>query len=190
MVREYSITIKAGFLISARSLPPLAGLGADCLFQKIRRLSGRIPAAITTTIVLFLGAGSLFSMHPYQMSYFNALAGEPDTVHTRYETDYWVSSYKEGAEWINARQREAGRPLRVLVAANTLSARCALRYLDRRVKAYILFERTKSPTLPDGFDLYLSTVRYGLDQNFPKEEVVHSIKRNGILFAVIKGHPR
>ena len=167
----------------------LAGLGAEYLFQEIRKYAGPILSGIATVIILVLGVGSIFSMHPYQMSYFNALAGERSAVHTRYETDYWVSSYKEGAEWINQRQKKSERPFRVLVAANNLSSKCALRYLDKRMDVNLLFEKTKRGRLPDGFDYYLSTVRYGLHQNFPEEAVVHAIKRNGILFSVIKGKP-
>lgn len=168
-------------------LAVVAGLGADYLFQQMRKHISQTVAAIATITLLVMGMASIFRMHPYQMSYFNALAAEREAVHTRYETDYWVSSYKEGAEWINQRQAETQRPLRVLVAANNLSARCALRYLDKRIDAHVLFEKTKDARLPDNLDYYLSTVRYGLHRNFPEEEVVYAIKRNGILLSVIKG---
>lgn len=165
----------------------LAGLGADYFFRGMRKHISQTLAAIVTITVLISGIVSVFTMHPYQMSYFNALAGEQDTIHTRYETDYWVSSYKEGAEWINQRQEETQRPLRVLVAANSLSSPCALRYLDKRIEAFVLFENVKHDRLPEKFDYYLSTVRYGLHQNFPEEDVAYAIKRNGILLSVIKG---
>ena len=165
----------------------LAGLGADYLFQWMRKYISQTIAAIATITLLIMGVAAIFTMHPYQMSYFNMLAGASSTLHKRYETDYWVSSYKEGAEWINQRQEQTQRPLRVLVAANRLSSPCALRYLDNRIDAHVLFEKTKDARLPDNFDYYLSTVRYGLHQNFPEEEVAHVIERNAILFAVIKG---
>jgi len=166
----------------------LTGLGADYLFQQIKKYSGQITAWIAMIIIFVLGMGDMFIMHPYQMSYFNALAGERITIHTRYETDYWVSSYKEGAEWINQRQAETQRPLQILIAANDLSSPCALRYLDKRISAHVLFEKRKDAKLPGNFDYYLSTVRYGLHRNFPEEVVAHMIRRNGILLSVIKGH--
>jgi len=165
----------------------VAGLGADYFFQQMRKHISQTVAAIATITLLVIGVASIFRMHPYQMSYFNALAGERETIHTRYETDYWVSSYKEGAEWINQRQAETQRPLRVLVAANSLSSPCALRYFDKRIEAFVLFENAKHDRLPENFDYYLSTVRYGLHRNFPEEEVAYAIKRNGILLSVIKG---
>lgn len=166
----------------------MAGLGADYLFQQMRKHISQIVAAFAIITLLVMGMASVFRMHPYQMSYFNVLAGEREAIHTRYETDYWVSSYKEGAEWINQRQAEVQKPLRVLVAANNLSAPCALRYLDNCIDSNVLFEKIKNARLPDNFDYYLSTVRYGLHRNFPEEEVVYAIKRNGILLSVIKGH--
>jgi len=145
----------------------LAGLGADYLFQQLKKYICQTLAAIMTITVLISGIVSIFTMHPYQMSYFNALAGERNVLHTRYETDYWVSSYKEGAEWINQRQKETQRPLRVLVAANSLSSPCALRYLDKRIEASVLFENAKDRRLPDNFDYYLATVRYGPKRDSP-----------------------
>jgi len=164
-----------------------AGLGADYLFQQMRKYIGRIIAAMATTTILVLSVGSIFTMHPYQTSYFNVLAGPPNALYNYYETDYWVSSYKEGAEWINQRQAETERPLQILVAANSLSSQCALRYLDKRINAYLLFGKAKETKLPEGFDYYLSTVRYRLHQNFREEAVVHFIERNGVLLSVIKG---
>ena len=165
-----------------------AGLGADYLFQQMRKYIGRIITAMATTTILVLSIGAIFTMHPYQTSYFNVLAGAPNTLHNRYETDYWVSSYREGAEWINQRQAETRRPLQILIAANDLSSSCALRYLDKRINAHVLFEKTRDAKLPGNFDYYLSTVRYGLHRNFPEEAVAHVIQRNGILLSVIKGH--
>jgi len=167
-----------------------AGLGADCLFQWVRKYTGRILAAVVTVIILISGTGSIVTMHPYQTSYFNALAGDAGILHNRYETDYWVSSYREGAEWINQKQKEKGHPIKVLVAANRLSASCALRFFNKDINARFLFEKSEDDKLPDDVDYYLSTVRYGLHRNFPKEEVVHVIQRDGILLSVIKGNSR
>jgi len=166
----------------------MAGLGADYIFKQMGKFIGRTAAAIATTSILILSIGSIFTMHPYQTSYFNVLTGTPNSLHNRYETDYWASSYKEGAEWINQRQKETHSPLRVLIAANDLSAPCALRYLDKRINAHVIFEKIKEAKLPEDFDYYLSTVRYGLHQNFPEEQVVYAIRRDGILLSVIKGH--
>jgi hypothetical protein len=177
-------------LFTLPGLALFAGLGADYLFQQMRKYMDRTIAAMATTTILLLSIGSIFTMHPYQSSYFNLLAGASDTLHNRYETDYWVSSYREGAEWINQNQTASDRPLKILVAANSLSSLCALHYLDKSIDATLLFGTVRAPKLPDGFDYYLSTVRYGLHQNFSEEPVVHFIARNGVLLSVIKGKSR
>jgi hypothetical protein len=41
-------------------------------------------------------------LHPYQYVYYNQLVGGVSGAFRRYETDYWVTSYKEAAEYLNA----------------------------------------------------------------------------------------
>ncbi len=39
---------------------------------------------------------------PLSYVYFNPLAGHKETLHRRFETDYWGLSYREGLEWVVA----------------------------------------------------------------------------------------
>ena len=39
-------------------------------------------------------------LHPYQYVYYNELAGSFPYVTSRYESDYWSASYKEGAQFL------------------------------------------------------------------------------------------
>jgi hypothetical protein len=43
-----------------------------------------------------------FKLHPYQYVYYNQLVGGVSGAFRRYEADYWVTSYKEAAEYLNA----------------------------------------------------------------------------------------
>ena len=48
-----------------------------------------------------LAGVDMVRLHPYQYVYFNRLiAGGLASAVTRYETDYWSTSYKEGIEWV------------------------------------------------------------------------------------------
>ena len=38
---------------------------------------------------------SMVQLHPYQYTYLNSLAGGMPAGATRYETDYWLTSYRE-----------------------------------------------------------------------------------------------
>ena len=40
--------------------------------------------------------------------------------------------------------------------------------------------------LPAGVDYYLATTRFGLHRNFPRSPVVHTVGRDGAIFAVVK----
>ena len=42
---------------------------------------------------------------PLSYVYFNALAGQRETLHSRFETDYWGLSYREGLEWVAAYEK-------------------------------------------------------------------------------------
>ena len=134
-------------------------------------------------------AASLIRLHPYQSSYFNALVGGLGGAAGRYETDYWISSYREAMLWINDRAVEKkGRPLRVLISANQWSITSALAYAAPSVKLQRLQFQRKKGSLPPGIDYYLSTTRYSGDQYFPEAPIVHRIERAGATFAVIRAH--
>jgi hypothetical protein len=51
------------------------------------------------------------ALHPYEYVYFNRLvAGGQEAASTRFETDYWGLSYREGLEWLRDHYpRDAGR---------------------------------------------------------------------------------
>ena len=46
---------------------------------------------------------SIVSLHPYQMTYFNLLAGGVGRAVEHYDTECWLLSYKEAMEWIRQR---------------------------------------------------------------------------------------
>jgi hypothetical protein len=41
--------------------------------------------------------------------------------------------------------------------------------------------------LPEEFDYYVATTRYGLDRNFPDAPVAHRVGREGATFTLIRG---
>jgi hypothetical protein len=151
---------------------------------------GKITAWSAALLVLGLTAVPLFRWHPYQYAYLNFLAGDRATLHERYETDYWVTSYKAAAEWLNKQQANSSRPLQVLVAANDHSLKCFSHFADKRIQTTDFMGRSDDKKLPDNFDYAVSTVRYGLDKNFPESPVVWEERRDGVLFSVIRGQPK
>jgi hypothetical protein len=145
-------------------------------------------ATALLSLTLILPAASLVRLHPYQSSYFNALVGGLGGAAGRYETDYWVSSYREAMLWLNERAEEKGRPLRVVVSATQLSITAATAYAAPSVKLQRLQVQRKRGPLPQGIDYFVSTTRYTGSENFPEAPIVHRIGRDGATFTLIKGH--
>jgi hypothetical protein len=85
-------------------LPILAVLAAVSVAGVLRRglpAAIRVPAIGALAASMALVAVDMIRLHPYQYAYFNRLfAGGLASAVGRYETDYWLTSYKEGAEWV------------------------------------------------------------------------------------------
>ncbi len=158
----------------------------------VERFGDRMRVAGMGIIMLAIcwGAGAIFRYHPYSLAYFNTLAGPRETLHARYETDYWVLSYREAAEWINARQRESERSLSVLTSANDLALPAFTTFIDAKVRVADGRAVTNDAALPRQYDYYVSTVRYGLAQRYPASPVRHRMERDGVLFTVIRAGAR
>jgi hypothetical protein len=52
--------------------------------------------------LLFLpGIAGIFQLHPYEYAYYNSFVGGTSSVFRQYETDYWLTCYKEAIENLN-----------------------------------------------------------------------------------------
>jgi hypothetical protein len=154
----------------------VAGLGIEWLLNKITRsgLSTRqiIQSALMALLIL-PGLLAGFRLHPYEYVYYNSLVGNPTG---RFELEYWATSYREGAQWLNT-NAEANA-----VIAAVGPAQIADLYV--RQDLTVLADDTVSNKIPD---YALITTRYGLDSElFPEAQVVHKVERAGMTFAVIK----
>jgi hypothetical protein len=59
-------------------------------------------------------------LHPYQVVFFNALAGGPARAREKFELDYWGVSFKQAAAWMNANLPEGSRLLLTVQAQHFL----------------------------------------------------------------------
>ena len=131
------------------------------------------------------------ALHPYEYIYFNALAGDPGTLHERYDTEYWVTSYREAAEWLNGIQARTEAPLKVGVAANEGSIGAMMPFLNERTHLHLFSPLEDFSTTPwiDGMDYFVSTVRYRTWRDFPSGPEAKRLERGGMLLAVIRRAP-
>jgi hypothetical protein len=126
---------------------------------------------------------SLWQLHPYQYAYYNFLAGPSESLHRRFETDYWVTSYREAAEWI--KQQPTENP-GILIAANSFSENAFLHFAPPETRHLSVLGNFKNEPWPNGADYYVGTVRYDQSDNFPNSTICKRIERNGILMSVIR----
>ena len=174
------------FLFIVPAVAIWAAIGAAWLWQLLPGTMTRTALLVCLAGALVTQAATIVRLHPYQMTYFNALAGGLGGAAGQYETDYWLTSYKEAIEWIETQPHDAGRPVRVLVAANENSCWCAAYFAGDGLCIEITLTGGQPGDLPDGIDYYIGTSRAAMDANFPEAQIVHQIGREGAVFTTIK----
>lgn len=165
--RHFTFIIPAIFMLGAPALQVALGW--------LKRPALQIALIAALALPGFIGYAQL---HPYEYAYYNGFAGGTRTAFRQYETEYWLTCYKEAFDYLNA---QSGRP--VFVLRNLLLARAYARPgLD------VNFIPDDSP-MPGG-SLVLLTTRTNSDQfTLPDAPVVHDIRRAGAVFCVIKQIP-
>ena len=112
----------------------LGGLAGAWLIARTMRVSQIGAAAVAVLIVAGLvePTVAIFSLHPYEYTYFNALAGGVKGADGRHMLDYWGLATKEAAQGLRAKlaaadeQPSPGRRWRVAVCGPQRSAQVGL----------------------------------------------------------------
>ena len=147
---ESELLIKISLLVLTIVLPTMSVLILrPTLYDGLRQFLFILPSASVLAAICFvsflsspankyikMGAGvaamlisvsltivNMVELHPYEYVYFNRVfGGGLRSAAERFETDYWGSSYHEGAEWvINNYRPNSAQPIRV--------AHCGLPFL-------------------------------------------------------------
>lgn len=179
------------FLFILPAFAIFAGYGAETVRRGLQRACANSATAqhcATAGLLLMLlwPWGQIIALHPYQSSYFNGFVGGVRGAMGRYDIDYWASSYKEAAEWLNARQKKQSWPLEVLVGGNRNAMVCCAEYLDPMIKVTPLNQSGAPGEINSLYQFYVGMARFGMIGNYPDSPIVHSIGREGAIFAVIR----
>jgi hypothetical protein len=176
------------FLFLLPAIAVFAAVGVVWLWSTIQGRYARTAFALALVGMFTWQAVTLVQLHPYQMTYFNGLVGGVKGADGRYDTDYWLTSYKEAMQWIRQQpsSSQTGEPIRVLVAANELSLWCAEYYADERFELETMLDAGIPGDLPAGFDYYIGTSRFAMSENFPDARVVKQVVRRGAVLANVK----
>ena len=151
-------------------LPPVffvAGLGVESVLGWLTQ--PKVKVGIVGLLIL-PGVIAGVGLHPYEYVYYNHLVENPGG---RFELDYWASSYREAANWLNG-----NAPAKSKIAAGD-PQHIAEQYLRDDLKLL-----SSADAVPD---YVVFSTRYNAHEKFFVEyETVYKIERGGMLFAVVK----
>jgi len=159
-------------------LPPLAALAGASVAAWLRGTAPRAAkcaVAAALAIAAALTASDMVALHPYQTVYFNrSLAGGVARAATRYETDYWCSTYREGVEWIVEHYSSPDRKERVRVAGHSVLTQVSYDLRRTRERRRLF----RAVTIHDRPHLVLATTALRDHERTPGR-VVHVVERQG-----------
>jgi len=79
-------------------LPPIFIFTGFAFEFLIDRISSLWLHAGLILILLLPGLAGIFQLHPYEYTYYNSFIGGTNKAYQYYETDYWLTCYKEAVE--------------------------------------------------------------------------------------------
>jgi hypothetical protein len=158
-------------------LPPVFVFAGFAVQWSYEQLKPTLWAGLIA-LILLPGAAGITQLHPYEYAYYNRFAGGVGGAFRVYETEYWLTCYKEAIEWTRA--NAPGVTLHVqreMDIAEYYGAGLVLKDLGQE----------KETDIASG-DLLLFHTRANLDTRsiYRKYPVVAIIGRDGADFCIIK----
>lgn len=154
-------------------LPPVFML-AGMVFSRIR---SAILQAGLITLVLVPGIVDGARLHPYEYTYYNRFIGGELGAFRRFELDYWGTSYRAAADYLNA-NAPANAAIWVEGPVHLIQL-----YARPDLKIYSTYEVERAPR----YDYVVALTRFNLDEtSYPQARIVYTIGRDQALFTVIK----
>lgn len=154
-------------------LPPLF-LMAGVALERIGNVKWQ---AALIALALLPGWIGIVSLHPYEYIYYNSFIGGVDGAAGKFETDYWATSYREAAEYVN----EIAPPNANIWVEGPAQLFSLFAREDLKIYSSGETERAES------YEYVVATTRYDLDKKvYPNAEIVHRIARGKAVLTVIK----
>jgi 4-amino-4-deoxy-L-arabinose transferase-like glycosyltransferase len=162
-------------------LPPLfifAGFAFEALFNLLKQNWQKYVLALA---VLAFGILPIIQLHPYQYAYYNNFAGGIDEVFRNYETEYWLTCYREAVLKLN---EIAPEDTQLFVRREPY---IAATYTDSNIAVRDF--RAEQKDMKSG-DYYLVNTRSNEDLKFLSDQpAVIEVARMGAIFCIIKQIP-
>jgi hypothetical protein len=158
-------------------IPPLfilTGVALDFLF---RPLGKTWQQCLLIVLVITPGIAAGLKLHPYQYTYYNSFVGGTGEAAYQFETDYWLTCYKEALEKLAP---FADEPVNLYVQREYYIAQY---YATDKITVKDLQSKDKSIG-PGDFILWSSRANPGLQRYRDPDQVVLRVEREGALFCV------
>jgi hypothetical protein len=163
------------FLFVLPGLATTAGVGLAGALRRVRTRRRRAAAALVLLSPVVVTACDMIALHPYECVYFNrALAGGLPVAASRYDTDYWGNSYREGVAWVVAHY--PGPYNQRLRVANTSTCVLTGYYVDKPIVRDRFEPECDEPGRPH---FVLTTTRESRHEHVPGT-LVHTVERQGV----------
>ena len=158
-------------------LPPAFLVGGFALQALFARLRTRIVQLAVVSAVAAFGILGIARTHPYEYAYHNALSGGMAGAFRRFETDYWLTCYKESMDDVN---RIADSHPTLLVVRQPANAQY---YAAASVKV----EGFEPDAAIEPGSLLLSTTRTNVDQTYyPEAPILFQVEKDGAVLCIVR----
>lgn len=159
-------------------LPPLfllCGLGLQFIFSRIKQPAIRVLLVI---LILFPGILGIVQLHPYEYIYYNHFIGGAKGAERRFELDYWGTSYRHVAAYLN---EHAPANAQVLVSGPAFSLS---RYI--RTDIQVVSWGKEADLDSDSYYVVMLTRNDSDLKYFTDAPTVHKVEIMGALLSVVK----
>jgi hypothetical protein len=134
-------------------------------------------------LLILPGIIGIAKLHPYEYAYYNSFIGGTSSAFRKYETEYWLTCYKEAIEQLND---QGTAPVNLFVYREPYIAKY---YANPNINVFNLRSRSDRRLIKPG-DLALISTRTNEDKSIVQDgTVVLETTNNGAEFCVIKQIP-
>jgi hypothetical protein len=157
-------------------IPPLVLLAGFSLSTILDKIKIPLLKTLIPIIVLLPGIIGLFSFHPYQYVYYNSLI-DHSNISNLFESDYWLTSFRVGIEFIN---NNAPENAKVLIDGPLIIG-------SRYSRPDLEILRLTNESLESKYAFVILSTRNNHDEVFfSNAPIIFEERINGILLSVVK----
>lgn len=159
-------------------LPPLFVLSGVGLYEATKRIRHSAWKFVVCLVCLAPGVWGLFSLHPVQYIYYNLFVGGVAGAEGNFELDYWLTSYRLAAPYIN---ENASAKSNILAWGSVYNGARE----DQDVYAFMADSDLENS--PVTFEYAVISTRFASHLAVLKDApVVYEVRKGGALLAVVK----